>query len=437
MVKDVFKINLVTDVIDILRDKVNEEQNISYNKRYGKHRAWDKICAIMDRLDDTAYFLNELKLNTGKYKRSAFDFFDFMNNASVIVDCIKELAKIFNVPDDRIKNSTEVFNQPGTDGKGTDDHYFAYLRSLCSVHPVETSHHKRYQANDFECSPYVVWNNRTFWHDDCDIYAVVYTSKDEDTIKRVPIYIQQIFEYVKTRLNFVTEITNTIDRYQKQVISDLRSRPIKKENEFDNYIDYLKSLNQERQERYGSDSFYSFDHIIKLFELKLSNPQNKFKMNLYLNAIKYAIAFEHNSMQSMSIEGFENNGLLYFERSIETSLYIELYSPHSRSDEQRRYGYNFEKINYLTYDSGYSNKQWAYTLLNEVLPYLEKYISFQGAKSDFEHYTLVKLALYLDCLENKCLINMNIPNDLKYRKRLLSDAELVELLPDNGFSLSK
>jgi hypothetical protein len=66
---------------------VNEEQNISYNKIYGKHRPWDKICAIMDRLDDTIYYLSELKLNTGRYKSSVFDFFDFMNNASVVVDC--------------------------------------------------------------------------------------------------------------------------------------------------------------------------------------------------------------------------------------------------------------------------------------------------------------------------------------------------------------
>ncbi len=34
----------------------------------------------MNRLDDTVEYLNTLELTTGKYKRSAFDFFDFMNN---------------------------------------------------------------------------------------------------------------------------------------------------------------------------------------------------------------------------------------------------------------------------------------------------------------------------------------------------------------------
>jgi hypothetical protein len=216
MGNNVFQLKLNSDVLVILREKVNEEQNISYNKRYGKYRAWDKICAILDRLDDTVYFLNELKLNTGKYRRSAFDFYNFMNNASVVIDCIKELVKIFNVPDDIIKKSTEIFNQLGSDGQGTDERYFEYLRSLCSVHPLETSRHKRYQSNDFECCPYVLWNNREIVND-CDIYAVVYTSKDEDTNKRVQIYISEIFEYVKTRFDFLTEITNVIDQYQNRL----------------------------------------------------------------------------------------------------------------------------------------------------------------------------------------------------------------------------
>lgn len=431
MVKDVFQINLDADILDILRDKVNEQQDISYNKKYGKHRAWDRICAIMDRLDDTVYFLNGLKLNTGKYKKSAFDFYDFMNNASVVLDCIKELGKIFNVPDDKIKNSTEIFNQLGSDGKGTDEKYFEYLRSLCSVHPIETSRHIRYQANDFECSPYVVWNDRRIWsNDDCDIYAVVYTSKDEDSSKRIQIYISQIFEYVKTRLDFVAEITNAIDKYQKQIISDFRNRHIKKEEEFSNYIDYLRNLNKEQKDRYGSEIFYPFDYIINLFELNLSNPNNQSKMNLYLNALKYAIKFEHNSIQNMSLIGFKNNGLLYTERNIETSLYIELHSSNSRSDERRRYSYNLEKISYLNYDAGYDNKQWAYTQLKQAFIFLEKYVSFQGAKGDFENYVLVEVALYLDSLENKCLINKNIPNDLKYRRRLLSDDELEKLISD-------
>ena len=420
MENKVFKIGLDTEILRKLRNKINEQKNISYNKMYKKYRAWDKICAIMNRLDDTVEYLNTIELNTGKYKRSAFDFFDFMNNASVVIDCVKELSKIFEVSDSEIKNSTNIFNKVGSDGNGTDEKYFEYLRSLCSVHPVETSRHKRYQDNDFECSPYVLWNNSLrLFNDDCDIYAVVYTSKDNESFKRVGIYIEQVFKYVEIRVNFIEKIIDYIDTYQKDMILKLKKQHIKNDTEFNSYIEYLTNLDEEAKDRYGDDHWYSFEYVIKLLQLKLSDSENENKMKLYINALKYAIKFEHNALQNMSNIGYENSGLKYSKENIETSLYIELYSPSSRSKEERRYGYNIEKIQYLSYDSGDSNKDWAYVQLNEAREFFEKYVSFKNVKSDFEYYALVNLALYLDCLENDCMINKNIPNDLKYREKLL------------------
>ena len=419
MENKVFKIGLDTEILRKLRNKINEQKNISYNKMYGKYRAWDKICAIMNRLDDTVEYLNTIELNTGKYKRSAFDFFDFMNNASVVIDCVKELSKIFEVSDSEIKNSTNTFNEVGSDGNGTDEKYFEYLRSLCSVHPVETSRHKRYQDNDFECSPYVLWNNSLrLFNDDCDIYAVVYTSKDNESFKRVGIYIEQVFKYVEIRVNFIEKIIDYIDTYQKDMILKLKKQHIKNDTEFNSYIEYLTNLDEEAKDRYGDDHWYSFEYVIKLLQLKLSDSENENKMKLYINALKYAIKFEHNALQNMSNIGYENSGLKYSKENIETSLYIELYSPSSGSKEEIRYGYNIEKIQYLSYDSGDSNKDWAYVQLNEAREFFEKYVSFRNAKSDFEYYALVNLALYLECLENDCIINKNIPNDLKYREKL-------------------
>ena len=374
----------------------------------------------MNRLDDTVEYLNTIELNTGKYKRSAFDFFDFMNNASVVIDCVKELSKIFEVSDSEIKNSTNIFNKVGSDGNGTDEKYFEYLRSLCSVHPVETSRHKRYQDNDFECSPYVLWNNSLrLFNDDCDIYAVVYTSKDNESFKRVGIYIEQVFKYVEIRVNFIEKIIDYIDTYQKDMILKLKKQHIKNDTEFNSYIEYLTNLDEEAKDRYGDDHWYSFEYVIKLLQLKLSDSENENKMKLYINALKYAIKFEHNALQNMSNIGYENSGLKYSKENIETSLYIELYSPSSGSKEERRYGYNIEKIQYLSYDSGDSNKDLAYVQLNEAREFFEKYVSFKNVKSDFEYYALVNLALYLECLENDCIINKNIPNYLKYREKLL------------------
>lgn len=421
MDKNIFQININTDVLTRLRDKINEEHYISYSKEFydknnKKHRAWDKICAIMDRLDDTVDYLNKLKLNTGKYRRSAFDFFEFMNQASVVMDCITHLAKIFEVPYEEVETSTEIFNELGKEGKGTDKKYFEYLRSLCSVHPMETSRHKIYQENSFECSPYVVWNDKSIWTNDAsDLYAVVYTSKDNDSFKRIHIYMNQIFEYVKRRVNFIENIIEHIEKYQQEIIEIFRNTPIKKEEDFESYIDYLRNLKKEIEIRYGNDSFHELNYLIELFDLPLSNPDNEEKMNLYKNALKYAIKFEHNSIQNMTNEGYKNNGILYPQVNITTTLLEELISLNSGSEERRKYRYAIEKTSYLSYDSCWSDREWAYDQIDDMMPFLERYVTFDKAQSDFEHYVLVKLALYLECLENECLINKNVPNDKKFR----------------------
>ncbi|MGL4874352.1 MAG: hypothetical protein ACRC30_06840 [Clostridium sp.] len=424
------KIEINIDVLTKLRDTINSEQNISYNKSFMNRKkevfcAWDKICAIMDRLDDTVEYLNDLELNTNKYNRSAFDFYDFMNNGAVVVDCVRALANIFEVDMNEIKSSSNIFNQLGNDGKGTDERYFEYLRSLCSVHPIETSRHERYQENKFECSPYVSWNKEIFsLYNDGDLNVKVYTSKDGELGKNIPIYVSQIFEYIKTRVQFISKIIERIEEYHKTIIEEFKNKKIKKKDEFENYIEYLENLEKETKERIGEWAWHSFEKVIKLLKLNVVNSENKRKMNLYIEALKYSIEFQYNSLQNMSESGFKNNGLKYEENNIQTTLYYELYSPNSKSDEVRKYGYNIEKISYLEDGSGDSDKRWAYMQIEKAKNFFEKYITFEEAQSDLEYYALCKLALYLDCLENNCMINKNIPNDLKYREKLLSEKKL-------------
>lgn len=206
-----YKIALNYQLASSLRDVVNDEQHISINKplktiKTSDQTAWDMICAIMDRLEDTVEYINGLELNTGRYSRSAFDFFDFMNNASVIIDCVNELAKIFEY-DLCVENSDfSIFNMRGKDNKGTDRLYFEYLRSLCSVHPISTSRHERYQDSDFECSPFVVWSKRFGYLDEGDLCAFVYTNQHEAYAKRLMIHISEVFAFVEYRFNLISKI---------------------------------------------------------------------------------------------------------------------------------------------------------------------------------------------------------------------------------------
>lgn len=435
-----YKIALDYQLASSLRDVVNEEQHISINKplktnKNSDQTAWSLICAIMDRLEDTVAYINGLELNTGKYSRSAFDFFDFMNNASVIIDCVNALAGIFEY-DLSVENlDFSIFNMRGNDSNGTDRLYFEYLRSLCSVHPISTSRHARYQDNGFECSPFVVWSTRFRSSDEGDLSAFVYTNQHNSDAKMLMIHVSEVFAYVEFRFNLISKIIYKVKEYHTSKIDQFIQRRIKSENEYESYIDYLHALLQESAERFGSDYIYELEFAIELLKLKISDPKNQSLFDRYCNAFKYAICFRHNALQNMSFEGYENSGIKYPERNTETTLLNELYSPRSYSEEQQKYNYNIEKASYLSYDSGESNRHWARLKIKGAYSFFSKYISFNCLESDNELYALVHMALYQECLENKCSINKNIPNDLKYRLiTLLGDEynDLIKLEVETG-----
>ena len=281
MKKQKFRINMDLTIINKLQNTINENQNISINKEFSKRigkdikkfNSWDIVCAIMDRIKDTCEYLNTLELNTGEYTRSAFDFINFINNAKVIVDCVNDFANVYDVSFKNENKSTEIFKQIGKKGQGTDLKYFRYIRSLCSVHPNDTSRHSEYQDNDFECSPFVLWNNGIY-SDDNDIHIVVYTSEVDKFPKNINMKIKDIFNFINYRYGLIKKIISAIESYQKEIIAQFKNRRINQPEEFKNYIEYLEYLKKEQNERLGDGMSDLLDYAIKVFKVKLSNEKN-------------------------------------------------------------------------------------------------------------------------------------------------------------------
>lgn len=98
--------------------------------------AFDTIYVALHRIEDTLLYIKTLELGKRREnQRSAFDFFDFLNNMYVVVHCIRALAVIFGLEDkvEEIENSTECFEQKGINNKGCDHDFFEYISYL---HPT-------------------------------------------------------------------------------------------------------------------------------------------------------------------------------------------------------------------------------------------------------------------------------------------------------------
>lgn len=189
-----------TDSIDKLFDRfrLNYEEFkhklVEYkenNRTKFNYIPWDRICAIGYRLYDTVHYMNDKKYHVEK-RGKAFDFYEFLNNAYIVIHCSETLAEILNFNEElkEIKSVNSCFIpyfEDVIDKKKsctTDYECFQYIRSLCAVHPEDItkgSNRKFMNQTDIHCCPFVLWD------DDCkdELLIYVYDSKKEP---EEPIY---------------------------------------------------------------------------------------------------------------------------------------------------------------------------------------------------------------------------------------------------------
>lgn len=436
-----YRFNYNIQLAHDLRDAVNERQNLSIEKEHTQsnnnskitYSAWDRICAIMDRLEDTISHINNLEL--GKINnRSAFDFYEFINCAYVIIDCIKTMGRIFGIDPkliEDIEKSRDVFGDKYSPD-GTDGLFFEYIRSLCVVHPLFTNRQKVYLSQaKFHCCPFVVWNKFLSMseYQNSDLTAWVYTSKSGYSTFRIPLYVEQFEKYLEKWISFIPKVIEAKNNYADIIYEKFRNSPLKQIDEFSEVTEYLMYLKDEFCRRFGDDQEYVFDDFIRVFSIELSNPENENKLKKYKNAILYALRFLHNAMQNMSFEGYENTGIKYPDSCNEIDLVSELSYIPSYQSAFSEFSYNLSKVIYLGSSSSYSyyDKLYARDLLDEAKELINQYVCFTNRESDDEAIVLVQLAQYLEALTRKSSLNKNIPNEELYRDKLLSNLEYDEL----------
>lgn len=375
----------------------------------------------MDRIEDIAEHINDMTISQGSHKRCTFDFLDLLNHAAVLIDCIYEIARLFDVKMSGYEDSHDVFNQTGNDGTATDKMYFEYLRSICSVHPFETNRHPKFQESAFECCPYVYWNDN--WpNKNGDLCAQIYLDKTGwKHYKTLPIKMNEIILYIQKMYSAIEDtIIPGIEAFQEAYREKHRARKLKTKESFKNYIDYLRYLGKEADIRFGEDEDFYIESTCRFFEVSFNHPKNKRLLEKYRNVLELAISYYHNSLQNVSFEGYENNGILFSEPNYETTLFNLVLSLESNSKLSLKYGYELSKAYELLSDS--ASSYYAQTVLETARPFLEQYVCLDESNSNLEYYVLIQLAQYADCLRNKNLLNQNIPNELLYRFRRLKSS---------------
>ena len=440
---DIIKFNFDSVKARELRRAINDQEKFSIERvadgakgTNGAYNAWNRLCATMTRLEDTISYVNCMELGKLGDGQAAFDFYEFINCSYVIIECIKVVIQVFGLDKSIIKNiedSTEVFGTKYSES-GSDSKLFEYILSLCGVHPLCTSYQKDYlNGSAFHCCPFVAWADRGYVssrkHNGADLIANVYTTKSDISID-IELYLNEFETYLNKWIECIPNVIGAKNKYVDDKHNVFRKEQMKNLSDFRNdYIEYISYLKEEYIKRLDDANEYILDEFIEIFKIKLSNSDNQRKLDKYKNAILYSLGFLHNSLQTMTFTDFENTGIKYPDKFMETELYIELASPTLYNGEFAKYSYAIGKAYNLS-SNGSSNafdKHYARTLLEKPKELINKYILFTNQESNEEVYVLIKVALYLESLTRKSILNKNIPNEEQYREILLTETEVGEL----------
>ena len=200
-----------------------------------------RIETALYRIEDTLNYMNTIPLGVNPQRMQAFDFYDFVNCEVVVIDCIEVLAHIFDLKTEilELKAKNDIFRD-----SGTDNDFVKYIRSLASVHPLDTSGHPKYNGyENFHCSPRAYWDSTM--QDGKDLTIAIYDSANtENELEYLRVSIDDFVKVLQRWINFIDVIAIAVKDYEKKSIEKYRLISMKNPDDFDDYVDYIKYLKE-------------------------------------------------------------------------------------------------------------------------------------------------------------------------------------------------
>jgi len=381
----------------------------------------------MDRIEDTAKYLNSKVLGEKHDYGCAFDLMEFLSHSASMLDCIDTIIETLKA-EAIIKDPGIIFKgKVVTDRKklkerldktkikkpykNEDDLYFEYIRSIGVVHPNSTNHHPYFQQYKKEVSPFLIWNSLVGLTGG-DISLHVYDSNGvDDGIHSLKLQLAEIYAYIINRYNRIPVLKDVFCSQINSLTAKLKTQKILSENNFDDYGKYLLYLKTEAHKR-NEYTEYCVDETMKMIGLNGIPKAINEKYLKYCNALKYAMNNLRHILPAPIFDDDFNEDILAQELHLPSLL---------REDESNGVGYYYEKTSKL-YDSdryGKDDIDWARTQAKNLYKIVREYALVDDDVLDrlgnLQLLAVLNTALYFYSLEHDTFINKKIPKTNTYR----------------------
>lgn len=400
-----YKIALDRSIIDNFRDTVNDMPWLIYEDENDK-KHWNTICACMDRITDIVDYLNNKELGDEQYRSNAFDFIDFIAQSSVLIDSIVTLAMTINgenynirveIPHEIIfKNKKYASGFKPTKSKEYYDYrYYEYLRSICAMHPTSTNRHKEFQKYaKGEVSPFILWDKILcgLRNDNAELHAHVYANGEMQGTNALPIYIDEVFAYIKWNYFNLNYLSSQLAKKNKEKIKKFQNDKLPSREDCADYKDYMQYLINESKKRMP-DLDYLFETSGHVVGLNITNENNLQKYKQFEKKVVRATEKTKIILQKMDFDAFEEG----------IPLKDLLFPDIDEEDTFKGACYFYSKTGYLTSSHGdIETARWA---TGGLQPFLSKYIDLKKEDCEtldrHELFALIHVALDLYWAEKR------------------------------------
>lgn len=411
-----------TDKITDIWVTLNEETALSNNKEITvrvkvkktidkKFPARNRIACALEQIENVLKYLNDYELQPEHNHRNAFGFIEFLNCEYVVVHSIDSLAKIFDVSIDDIVKQRDCFREFAY-GNGNDKEVFEYIRSLCAVHPTDTSMHPTvHKAGEFDCCSRIVWDSISCT-DQRDLTAVVYPSEEAGEAEYIGIQVEPFILYLNKWITLLDDIVEHINLFVEKEKERLRDEPILTAEAFADYTEYIDNLHKEYRQRVGEEQEYLFDEYKLAFQIHFENEETEKKKECYKAALKYMFAFLYKRMQEM--DEHKNSGIKDLPETHTDHLFYRLHQPiegrSGFSNERSAFSYVYNLNSSYPYDVCHARQ-----VLGVLKPLVNEYVEFHNTEPQGETNLLLQIATYFDALKQDGYINKSIPDTIEFR----------------------
>lgn len=278
-------------VLERLKQAIHEHSDFLIHK-YSNFSGRKKIGAISsakDWLHIVVYGLPSIDLYNKNDDVKSLNVLQFVCTIDLLTEAVQQLYRVlYNGKNYPLNNDKTVFKK-----SISDDKYFAHIRSVFGVHPVNLDSR---DGLDSDKKYFASWSSI---HGNGDFSVYLYSNDPQESDKEFTIFFDELIEYAKIRYAYIDDISREIKRQQLEFNKNWSKKSIPIDADPLKQLNILKTENENRYGKYG----YKHD-IEELLDLYTAPMNFTSDIDLYiefLDKIKPSINEIYINLQNMSI----------------------------------------------------------------------------------------------------------------------------------------